>query len=323
MSSVFGTCLLIYGPEGLLAERAVKARTKAALAERKGAQLNRVEAAELDGNQLAEITGGSLFSSDSVTVINDIGSTPPELADALLEAALHPSDDLALVVVHAGGVKGKGLLDKLKKAKLESFEAAAIKPWEVSQFVIAEAKRLKVPMRQDAAQTLVDAVGSDLRALAGAVDQLRSDTEGAEVTPDVVQRYFAGRAEVTSFAVSDAALAGQASLALERLRWALGTGVAAVLVTSAMASGLRGLGKYLDARGMRLSDYDLAREIGVPPFKVKDMHRTSKGWTPDGVAAALQAVATADAQVKGAATDPNYALERMVLAVITQRRSTG
>lgn len=318
---VFGSCLLVHGPEGLIAERASRQRIAEALAERPDAQINRVEAGELDGNLLAEITGGSLLASESVTVISDIGATPVELVDALLSVALNPPDELALVLVHCGGVKGKGLLDKLKKAKLERVEAATLKPWEVPGFVSAEARRLKVRMGQDAAQALVAAIGPDLRALAAALDQLRSDTEGAEITEQVIATYFAGRAEVSSFTIADAALIGNTPQALERLRWALGTGVAAVLITSAFASGLRSLGRYLEARGSGLKDYELAREIGVPPFKIKELHRNYRGWTPHGISAAIRAVAVADAQVKGAATDPDYALERMVLAVIAQRRS--
>ncbi|MDO4783566.1 MAG: DNA polymerase III subunit delta [Propionibacteriaceae bacterium] len=343
--SVFGSCLLIFGPEGLFAERAARQRIREALEERPGSQVNRVEAGDLDGNLFAEITGGSLLSSDSVTVISDIGSTPPELADALLSVALAPPPELVLILVHGGGVKGKGLLDKLKKAKLERVEATALKPWEAPSFVVSEARAQRVRMGQEAAQALVAAVGTDPRALAAAVDQLRADTEGAEITERVIATYFAGRAEVSSFMIADAALAGNIPLALERLRWALGTGVAAVLITSALASSLRGLGRYLDARTMRLRDADLARQIGVPPFKLKDLHRSSRGWTPEGVSAAVRAVAGADAPLQGAAADPHYslgrrlrgagppqpggappdpdyALERMLLAVVTQRRSS-
>ena len=87
-------------------------------------------------------------------------------------------------------------------------------------------------LSQEAAGVLVAAVGNDLRALTSAIAQLADDADGAPVDEALVQKYFAGRAEVTSFAVSDAVLAGNTSLALERLRWALGTGVAPVLITS-------------------------------------------------------------------------------------------
>lgn len=318
--SVFGRTLLIAGPESLLASRAAEQRLAEARQEREGVQVNRVSAAELDGNTLAEVTGGSLFAADAVTVVEDIGSMPPELVDQVVGLAADTPAELALVLIHPGGVKGKGLLDKLKKLKIEQIQAAAIKAWDVPTFVLAEARSTGVRLDADAAHALVAAVGTDLRALVGALDQLASDSEG-NVTVAAINKYFAGRAEVSSFNVADAVIAGDRPQALERLRWALGTGVPAVLLTSAMASGLRGLGKYLDARSLRMSQFDLAKHIGVPPFKVKDFQRTSKGWTPEAVASSLVAVAEADAQVKGASTDPEFALERMVLHIVAQRRN--
>ena len=124
---------------------------------------------------------------------------------------------------------------------------------------------------------------------------------------------------MTSFAVADAALAGRTGVAMEQLRWALSTGVAPVLVTSALASGLRGLGKLITAAS-GLRDADLAREVGVPPWKLKSMRAQARGWDERGVATAL-AVATADAEVKGAADDAGFALERAVLTVATARRT--
>jgi DNA polymerase-3 subunit delta len=87
-----------------------------------------------------------------------------------------------------------------------------------------------------------------------------------------------------------------------------------VLVTSAMAGGLRGLAKYTAApTGLR--EADLAREVGVPPWKLKSLRQQTKGWTAGGLAAAIQAVAQADADVKGASGDAGYALERMVITI--------
>ena len=164
---------------------------------------------------------------------------------------------------------------------------------------------------------LVEAVGHDLRSLAAAVSQLLADSESASISGAQVRRYFGGRAEVTSFAVADATLAGRTGVAMEQLRWALSTGVAPVLVTSAFASGVRGLGRLIGAphglregrsgpRGRRAS---LEAEVDALPGPRLGPARTGH---------ALQAVATADAQVKGAPDDAEFALEQLVLAVASQ-----
>ena len=261
----------------------------------------------------------SWFASHIVAVIDDVGACPAGVVDQLVAVAADPSDELCLVLIHQGGNKGRGLIDKLKKAKVPVEAVAQVKPWDLPKFVADEARRRKVKLGPDAAKELVAAVGHDLRALAAAVGQLADDSDSGEVTAELIKRYFAGRAEVTSFAVADAVLAGNASLAMERLRCALGTGVPAVLVTSAMAGAFRGLAKYLDAQGSRMSDYDLARQIGVPPFKIKEFSSASRNWQSGGVAKAITLIAVGDAEVKGAATDADYALERMVLGVLRLR----
>ncbi|MGJ6979596.1 DNA polymerase III subunit delta [Aestuariimicrobium soli] len=313
--AAMGRALLVAGPESLLAERHVAARVKAAQQQAPQADLHRVEAAAVDAGTFAELTGGSLFSTASIVVLNDISGLDQSLFDLVAATAANPPDELSLVMTHPGGVKGKALLDKLKKAKVETLEAPTIKAWELGKFVESEARRAKVRLGGGAAQALVDAIGADPRALAAAVTQLGDDLGDQPLTVESIQTYFGGRAEVTSFAVADDVMAGRTGDALEKLRWALATGVAPVLVTSAVANSLRGLGKYHDLRSSRLNDGELARQIGVPPWKVKDLARLSRAWSPRAVADGVVAVAVADGAVKGVAADPDFALEQMLLAL--------
>ncbi len=124
---MFGTVTLVSGPEGLLAERAVDRLVKQALAERPAAGLAKVSAGELDAGGLAEITGGWLFADDSVVVITELSDLAPTLFDAVLALVGAPIEELARILVHPGGVKGKGLLDKLKKARVAIVDCPAVK----------------------------------------------------------------------------------------------------------------------------------------------------------------------------------------------------
>lgn len=316
---MFGRVVLVSGPESLLAERAVESLVRRARDERPDASVTKVEAATLDAGRLAEVTGASLFAEASIVVVTELADLPQDLFDQVAALAQQPGDDLALVLVHQGGNKGRGLLDRLKKARVEVVDCPAIKAYELPQFAVNEARRSGARLDQQTAVTLVEALGSDVRGVAAAVRQLLDDSDDATITDAAVRRYFAGRADVTSFTVADSVLGGHRDEALGQLRWALESGVAPVLVTSAMASGLRNLGKYLDARDARVRDADIARQIGVPPWKMRDLSRQARDWTPRGVAAALQRVAATDADVKGAAGDPEFSLERMVIDVAGQR----
>ena len=87
-----------------------------------------------------------------------------------------------------------------------------------------------------------------------------------------------------------------------------------MLVTSAFAGSARGLARFRGApRGQR--DADLAREVGVPPWKLRTIRVQARDWSDAGLSRAIRAVAQADADIKGAASDPSYTLERLVLTV--------
>ncbi len=317
--SPFGRTTLVTGTEGLLADRAVADLLARARRESPEVEVSSTEAHLLDGARLTELSGSSLFATRKAVVVTDLANLSPDVAPDLLEVAAARLPDVALVLVHSGGQKGKGVLDKLKALEVAVVDCPPVKTWELPQFVAAEIRQAGGTVDAGAAQALVDAIGADLRALAAGASQLVSDTEGL-VRAEDVRRYFGGRADVTSFAVTDSVLAGNTGAAMEQLRWALTTGVPPVLVTSALASGIRGLGKLVGAApGQR--DVDLAREVGVPPWKLKTLRAQARGWDSRGLAVALRAVATADADVKGAAEDAAFSLERALLAVAAARRS--
>ena len=318
--SEFGTALLVVGSEGLLVERAIDERVRAARAERRDTEFVDLSAADVADGKFAEAVGGSLFAVSSIVVVRDLSALPAEQADVVARTATSPDDNLCLTMTHPGEVKGKALLDRLAKARVAKVTVEAIKAWDLPGFVVKEAKRAKVRIDPATATALVDAVGPDLYALSAAVAQLAADWPGDTLTTDVVNNYFGGRAEVSGFAIGDAVMAGRSQEALGLLRWALTTGTPAVLITSALAAALRAVGKYFDAAQQRLGPADLSRAVGVPPWKTKDIAQQARVWTPSAVARGIVAVAEADAQVKGAGTDPEYALERVVLVLDDIRR---
>lgn len=319
IEGLFGRVVLVAGPEALLAERAVDDLVRQALVERPTASIHRVSAPDLDAGSLAEVTGGSLFATDTIVVVTDLADLGQDLFDAVVSFVTQPSPDLALVLVHPGGNKGKGLVDRLKKARVQTVDCPAIKAWKLPEFAVNEARQAGGRLDPPTATKLVEAVGDDPRAVAAAVRQLLADADDGTITEAAVRRYFAGRADVTSFTVAEHVLSGRRDEALGALRWALETGVPPVLVTSALASSLRSQGRYSDLAGANLREGDVAAAVGVPPWKVKDLVRHARDWTPRGLATALQLVARADAAVKGAASDPGFALEQLVIGVTAER----
>lgn len=312
--SVFGTSLLVVGPEQLLRERAVTTRVRDARRQAPDAELIELDGAGMDVGALTEATGGSLFAQTTIVVVHALSEVDKDLFDLVASVAAQPSDDLCLIMDHPGGNKGRGLLNKLRKAKVTTVKADQVKPWKIPDFIAHEARGARLRMDRAAIDSLHRALGNDLRTLAAAVQQLADDSDG-HVDSQQVSIYFGGRAEVTSYAVADAIMAGHVDKALEDLRWALDSGVSPTYITTVMAGSLRNLGRYLDARTRRMANTEIAAVIGVPPWKIKDLEAQRRHWDSAAVARALRHVVQADAAVKGAAVDAHYALEAMVLEV--------
>jgi DNA polymerase-3 subunit delta len=228
-----------------------------------------------------------------------------------------PLVEVFLALVAAPNTARK-LIDALAKDGAEVLRPARpSRQAERRTFVQREARRHEVALSVRAADALLESVGTDLRELAAAVDQLAESASSARIDEELILRYYRGRAETTGFAVADTTLSGDARQALQLLRQALDAGTASLLITSAMASGLREVARVRAAAGLPAGE--IAKRLQLPDWKVERTLRRGRSWTDAGVAAALRAVAAADLDVKGAGADDAYVLERLVLAVAQAR----
>ncbi len=311
---------LVIGEEELLVDRAVGAVVAAARAVDPEAERHELIGGKVEPGELAGLTSPSLFGGRSIIVVRSAQDLSKDVIAEIVGYAKHPAEDATLVLTHPGGAKGKALVDGLKKAGAAVVTVPKItKPGERLDFIKAEIKRAGRSIAPDAAQALLDAVGNDLRELAAACSQLVFDTpaEHKTITAADVARYHRGQAAVSGFTVAESAAEGKAAEALEQLRWSLATGTPPVLIVSALAKELRTLAKVAGARNARGAN--LAQALGMPPWLAKRYQARLRAWGPEGLSTAIQAVADADEQVKGAGVDPAYALERAVRIICASR----
>jgi DNA polymerase III subunit delta len=312
--------VLVLGDEELLAARAVTATVEAARAADPGADVRDYEAGQLAAGEVAEMLSPSLFGGRRVIAIRSGQDARKDLITALVAYAKSPDPEVTLVVTHVGGAKGKALADGLKSAGATVVPAAKLKnDRERTAFVRDEFKRNGGRCDETAASALIQAVGNDLREIAAACSQLLADTDG-KITPAVVARYYKGHAEVSGFAVADAAMIGDVPAALEALRWALHVGVDPVPIADAIADGVRTIARVASAG--RGNPYQMASSLGMPAWKIQKAQERARGWTPEGLVDAMRAAADCNAAVKGGSEDRGYALEQAVFAV-ARARSTG
>ena len=311
---------LLLGGEAALADRAL-AKITAQLKEER-AEVTIISAGDAIIGDIADALAPSLFSERRALIIKDLQDLDEDCKVEITRYLDEIDPTTTVVFVHKGGVKGKALLDAIKKAKPEIIACDAIKKEaEKEQFVkelFLDSGRKASPA---AVKALVAALGSDLRELQQAVSQISLDAPAGTIDESAIDKFHQGRVETSGFDVADATLDGNLPIALVTLRSALETGTDPVMVTSAIASSLRSLAKVSGApRGSK--SFELAGELGMAPWQIDKARRQLAAWTPRGIAAAVEAVAKADADVKGASSDPIFALEK-ALATIAAARTRG
>jgi len=310
----------VLGDEELLCSRAVSEVVERTRAADPDCDVRELAAADVRPADLYDLLSPSLFGERRVVVLRGGHEASKELVDAVLGYVADPAPEVALVVVHPGGNRGKALVDGLRAAGAEIVYCAKLtRAEERLEFIRTEVARAGGAITAAGAAALLDAVGSDLRELATVCAQLVNDTSG-RIDGAAVARYHRGRAEVTGFMVADRAVIGDVPGALEALRWAMAIGVPHVLVADALADGVRTIARVIDAGG-RANPYQLAGNLGMPPWKVKRALSQARGWSEPGLRSAMRLVADLNADVKGVAADASYALERAVLGLARARRA--
>ena len=320
MSTPFGQVLLITGNAEFEAERTRKRAVAAVVEAQPECQLTESTAAGLQAGELMGLTSASLFSDATAVLLTELQDMPDHAQTELLSYAEATSPDVAVVLVHSGGNKGKGLLDKLRKLSAVTEVKVEQPKYERghAEWVQREVRSHGSTIDAEAAMVLVQSVGQDLRALAGAVSQLVVATESRDIDVDLVKQYFGGRAEVRGFEIADAVLAGRLHVAMESNRWAEAARTAPLVIIAAIASGLRTLAK-LESAPAGLRDAEIASLIGAPPFKLRALRQQLTGWDAAGLSRAIDAVAEADRDLKTGDADGPYAVERMLLKVASSR----
>jgi len=310
---------LVLGSEAALADRAL-AKLSEQLKEEK-CEVTNLFSADVIVGDIADALAPSLFSERRALIIRDLQDLPEESRDEVTRYLDSPDASTTVIFVHKGGVKGKALLDAIKKVKPEIIACEPIKKEaEKEEFVRNLFLDLKRKATPGAVAALVGALGNDLRELQSAVSQIAADAPAGAIDELIIDKFHQGRVETTGFDVADATLDGNLSGALIALRSAIETGTDPVMITSAIASSLRSLAKVSGVnRGAK--SFELAGQLGMAPWQIDKARRQLNRWSPAQIADAVGAIAQADAEVKGAASDPIYALEKALTRIATSQGS--
>lgn len=303
--------VLVTGPESFLADRVFRELRDRVRIAQPELEVTDVDASTYAAGTLLDVASPSLFGEPRMIRISNGELGGDDFVADVQDYVNVIAADVIVLVRHAGGNRGKKLLDVLRgvEGTLEVECAEIKKDADRVSFVVQEFGRLGAKVDRDAVAALVEAFAGDLAELAAACNQIAGDAQGKSITKAFVDTYYGGREEVTSFAVADVAIDGNRAEALRLLRHAINSGVDPVPLIAAFAAKLRQLAKVGGYTGSASS---AAKDLGMPPWMIDKSRAALRKWTGPSLARAILAVAEADAMVKGQGKDPEYAVERMV-----------
>lgn len=298
--------VLIIGTESYLAARAQRSIKEQLLAQHPNLETAEVYEGEYSQGLLYSIAAPSLFAEPRMIMIH--GASEGLLAE-LEMVAREPIEDCVVVVrlPNAVGHNGK-VRTALSKSCLVVVCDEIKKEAERQEFVRNEFASLGVKVEMGAVKALLGAFASDLGELAAACNQL-AFTGKQLVTAQDVENTFEGRLETNAFKIADAALNGNAAEAIRLFRHGFATGIDSVALTAALAMRIRQLARLFNDRNAS------SAALGMQPWQLDKARRELSGFQEDQLVALVLLVAQTDADVKGASRDPEYSVEKLLLAM--------
>ncbi|HLP23161.1 MAG TPA: DNA polymerase III subunit delta [Microbacteriaceae bacterium] len=303
--------VLVSGTNGYLADRSIKRLRDFLHAEDPALEISDLDASGYTRGALLTVASPSLFGEARLVRVDSVEKCSDDFLEDALSYLDEPAEGATIVLRHAGGVRGKKLLDAIR-ASASAIEVACPelkKDQERLEFAQAEFVAMGRRATASAVRQLVTAFGDDLAELASACAQLVADSSG-DIDDALVKKYYGGRAETTAFTVVDLALAGRQAEAIIALRHALDSGADPVPIVAAFAMKVRGMAKVM---GRREPAAQLAGPLGMAPWQIDRAKRDLAGWDDDGLGRMIRAIAAADVAVKGGSRDTVYPLERLTV----------
>lgn len=297
--------VLIMGPETSLASKALASIRSQLRAANPQLEVSEIAEGDYTPGLILELASPSLFAEPRLLVIQ---SAQEGLLADLGQHLAAPVADVTIVVRipnlvgHNGKVRKeigpKALVVNCDELKRDS---------DKIEFVKKEFAKANLKIDQAAIRNLVSSFNTDLGELGAACSQLIA--RGESVTVTTIDEIFGGRVETNAFKIADAALAGNAAEAIRLFRHGFATGLDSVALVAALSMRIRQLAKLFNNRSAQPAS------VGMQPWQIEKARRELAGWSEGALAELVELTASVDADVKGASRDPEYSIEKLLLAM--------
>ncbi len=189
-------------------------------------------------------------------------------ADALADYLIAPSEDHVLTLISPGGRKNPKASAALKH-NTWSVECSGLAPWKALDWALGEARAQGLVMGRDVAQALLDKTGNDMIRVRQALTILQTFIQPrTQLTVADLSSVPLPGAEPEVYEILDVLGKRRADRALELLALSdAGEGGAIPL----LYGRVRELLAIADARARGVKQPDVAKELGLSPFRFKNL----------------------------------------------------
>lgn len=299
---------LLQGEEFLAEEGLQKVRTQTGADPLSEAHFDSgVDATEL----LTALETPSLLGGPRLVIVmgaQDLKKDQYEPVERYLES---PSPYSVLVLVASGRTK----LDAAVRRAGEVISLDAPKGRRLVAWLRQRAREQGLKLDERGAWALIDAVGTELRDLDGALQQLVANFPAGTIGPAQVKHAFPRLADERIFAFMDAVGDRRLPLAMTTLRRLLDQGDEPLVIFGSLAGQIRRMlrAKPLADRGAGA----VGNALGLPGWRAERLTKQARAYREEELAAAMSILARTDIEMKGAGElSPAVALERAVIEIV-------
>ncbi len=313
-----GPLYYLYGKEQYLVDRAVEIVKERALEPATASfNLDQFDGKEASaGKILSAVKTVPMMARRRLVLVRRADEVPADELSPLIPYLEKPYPEVCLVLVGEKIDLRLKFFAAFKKhgalVKLDPIPDRALAAW-----VVGEAKRRGAQLGPGAAEALADELGSNLGALADAVERLvifvgsRADPK---ITVEDVEELTTSRKQRTVFELADAIGERRRGDALRLLHAMMVQREPGVKLVFMLARHLRQL---LTAKELLLQrwDGDLASRLGVPPFAVNGIRNQARRLEPAALDRMHGALFEADRLLKSSKLEEARILEAMVITM--------
>ena len=191
---------------------------------------------------------------------------------------------------------------------------------ELPRWLIDRAKAHQCTLDMDAAFLMTDLIGNNLALLERALEKtILYAHPQKEISFEHIQECVAATRLNSVFELTDAIGERQFEQALLLLNKVISGGESGLLVLSMLARHLRQLIGIQNLSHYRLSDYDLAKEIGSRHFLIKPLREQSSRFSHAELKHALQQTSDFDLRLKSSRVPPAFILQEFLSTLMSTK----